>query len=168
MRKILLALGIVAGIWLLSMTTADACGDKSLRIGHGVRFQHPAAHPAKVLIYLPSNAPADTTARAPQLQRIFKQVSHKAHIIRGADMLSEALHSGQYDILLLDLAETASLQQFDDLTTKPIVVPVASKGTKAEIATVQKQYRYIVKHPRDAEEYLDTIDDAMRSKVRGA
>lgn len=168
MRRIIFALGLVAGMLLLSLTTADACGDKSLRIGRGVRFQHPTAHPAAVLIYLPANPPANTAARAPQLQKMLKGVGHKARTVQGADMLSAALNSGQYDIVLMDLAEVASLQQqIDALSAKPVVVPVASKGTKAEISAAQKQYRYIVKHAGDAEEYLEAIENAMQSKVHG-
>ena len=166
MRRIILALGIVAGVYLSSITAADACGDKSLRIGRGVRFQR-TAHPAAVLIYLPSNASAIASARAPKLQSFFKTVGHKSQTVQGADMLSEALKSGRYDVVLTDLTEAANLQkQIDTAASKPVVVPVASKETKAEVAAARKQYGYIVKDPRSGDEYLDAIEGAMRSRVR--
>ena len=160
MRRIILAPAIAAGILLLGIAVADACGDKALRIGRGIRFQHPS-HPVAVLIYFPSN-----TTRATQLQSMLKKVGHKSYAAQGADSLSEALRSGQYDLVFADLVEAASLEkQIGTSASKPVLVPVVSNGTKAEVASAQKQYRYVVKNPHSADHYLDAIDDAMRSRV---
>jgi DNA-binding NtrC family response regulator len=160
MRKIILAIVISAAIVLLSIVVANACGDKALRIGRGIRFQR-TSHPVSVLIYLPSNA-----TRATQLQSMLKKVGHKSYTVQGADGFSEALHSGQYDLLFTDLAEAARLEkQIGAPSSKPVLVPVVSEGTKAEVTAAKKQYRYVVKNPHSADQYLDAIDEAMRSRV---
>jgi hypothetical protein len=169
MRRTILTLGIITGIWLLSITTADTCGDKSLRIGRGARFQR-TTHPAAVLIYAPDMTAAETPklqSLAPRLQSFLKGIGHKARTVRDADMLGEALTSGQYDVVLTDLAEAASLQkQIDSLPSKPVVVPVASKETKAQVAAAKKQYTYVVKDPNSADQYLEGIEGAIRSRMR--
>jgi hypothetical protein len=165
MQRIVLALGIIAGL-LVNLTAADACGDKTLRIGRGARFQR-TAHAAAVLIYVPSDAPATAVERAPRLQSFLKRVGHKAQVVRGTDKLSEVLNSGQYDLVLGNLADFAGLQkQIEASASKPVLVPVISRGTKAEVATAQKQYKYIVKNPNSGDEYLDAIEEAMRSRLR--
>lgn len=173
MRRIILTLGICSGILLLSLTTADACGDKSLRIGRGARFQR-TLRPAAILVYLPQRAPVVAAAKAPQLhsltpqlQSMLKKVGHNPYAVEDAGQLSEALKSGQYDLVLTDLTVAAGLQkQIESSSSKPVVVPVGYKLTKAEAEAAKKQYQYIVKNPSSADEYLDAIEDAMRSKVR--
>lgn len=161
MRRIVTAVVVLVGSVLLSIAWANACGDKALRIGRGIRFQR-TSHPASVLIYIPSNSP-----RATQLQSMLKKMGHKSAAVQGADRLSEALRSGQYDLVFADLAEAASLEkQIESSPSKPVLVPVVSKGTKAEVTAAQKQYKYFVKDPHSADRYLDAIEQAMRSRVR--
>jgi DNA-binding NtrC family response regulator len=160
MKRTALAVVIIAGTLLLSIAVADACGDKALRIGRGIRFQRPS-HPTAVLIYLPSNA-----TRAAQLQSMLKKVGHKSYAVQGVDSLGEALRSGQYDLVFTDLAAAASLESnIKTSPSKPVLVAVVSEGTKAEVTAAKKQYRYVVKNPHSADLYLDAIEDAMRSRV---
>jgi len=161
MRRIVLATVTIAGVVLLSIPGAEACGDKALRIGRGIRFQRPS-QPAAVLIYIPSNS-----QRATQLQSMLKKVGHKSYAAPGADKLSEALRSGQYDLVLVDFAEAAGVEkQIGTSSSKPVVIPVVPNGTKAEVAAARKQYGNVVKNPHSADQYLDAIETAMRSRVR--
>ena len=160
MRRMVLAVVIITGMALASIAVADACGDKALRIGRGIRFQR-ASNPTAVLIYLPSNAP-----RAAQLQSMLKKVGHRSYAVQGVDSLGEALKSGQYDLVFTDLAVAASLEtNIKTSASKPVLVAVVSEGRKAEVSAAQKQYRYVVRNPHSADQYLDAIEDAMRSRV---
>jgi DNA-binding NtrC family response regulator len=160
MKRTALSVVIIAGTLLLSIAVVDACGDKALRIGRGVRFQRPS-HPAAVLIYIPSNA-----TRASQLQSMLKKAGHKSYAVQGVDRFSEALKSGQYDLVFTDLAAAASLEtNIKTSSSKPVLVAVVSEGRKAEVTAAQKQYRYVVTNPHSADQYLDAIEDAMRSRV---
>jgi len=166
MRKTITTLTVVAGVLLLSIAVADACGDKLLRMGRGARFQR-SMHPATILIYLPSTASATASTRAPQLQSFLKKAGHKARVVQGMDRLGEVLLSGQYDVVLTDLAEVAGVQkQIESLSSQPSIVPVVLKSTKAELTAAKKRYRCVVRNANNGDEYLDAIDEAMRSRVR--
>lgn len=161
MRRLACLIVILAGIVLFSVAVVDACGDKALRIGRGIRFQR-TSHPASVLIYIPSN-----TTRAAQLQTLLKKVGHKSYTAQGEDNFHSALQSGQYDLVLSDLGVAANLgRQIENSPSKPVLVAVVSEGTKTEVAAARKLYSHVVKNPHKAENYLDAIDDAVRSKVR--
>ena len=149
MRRIVLATVTIAGVVLLSIPGAEACGDKALRIGRGIRFQRPL-HPAAVLIYIPSNS-----QRATQLQSMLKKVGHKSYAAPGAERLSEALRSGQYDLVLVDFAEAAGVEK-----------QIGTSSSKPRDGAARKQYGNVVKNPHSADQYLDAIDTAMRSRVR--
>src|SRR3982074_2967179 len=121
MRRILPAIVISTTTVLLSMAGGDACGDKALRIGRGIRFQR-TWHPVAVLIYLPSNA-----TRANQLQSMLKKVGHKSYAVQGSDSVGDALKSGNYDLLFTDVANAASLEkQIEASLSKPLLIPVLS------------------------------------------
>jgi DNA-binding NtrC family response regulator len=160
MRKIPLALLMIATVFL-GIAIVEACGDKALRIGRGVRFQR-ATHPASVLIYIPSNP-----TRASQVQSLLKKAGHKSYAVQREDNFSDALRSGQYDLVISDLDVAASLgKQIENSPSRPVLVAVVSDGTKAEVAAAQKQYSHLVKNPHRAERYLDAIEEALRSRVR--
>lgn len=160
MRSTLRIVAFTAALFVTSIPIGQACGDKVLRIGRGVRFQR-TSHPAAVLIYIPSSA-----ERATQLQSMLEKVGHTTYKAQDVDSLNTALISRRYDIVFTDLAEAAQLEkQIETLPTKPVVVPVVSKATKAEISVAKKQYTCLVTHPHRGEYYLDAIEEAFRSKV---
>ena len=81
--------------------------------------------------------------------------------------LNEALKAGQYDIVLTDLADAASIQsEIESSPSKPVLLPLAYKLTKAEAAAAQKQYKYLVKHPSSGDEYLEAIYEITKSKAQ--
>ena len=161
MRRIILVLLMLAGIALLNVEFVNACGDKALRIGRGIRFRR-TSHPSAVLIYIPSNV-----TRSTQLESLLKKIGHKTYAASGTNDLNVALTSGNYDLLFTDVASAPSIEkQMQSSPYKLILIPVVANGKKAEVAAVQKQYRYVVKNPHSGDHYLDVIDEAMRSRVR--
>lgn len=166
MRRTLTTFAVLAAISLMSIAIANACGDKLLRMGRGARFQR-SMHPAAILIYLPSSAPAAASTKAPQLQSFLKKAGHKARVVEGTDRLGEALLSGQYDVILTAMAEIPEVQkQIEFVSSKPSIVPIVLKSTKAEVSAVRKQYRCVVRDANNGDEYLDAIYEAMKSRVR--
>ena len=177
MRRAMLAFWIVATICFLGIPPADACGDKSLKIGAGIRYRRPI-HPAIVLIYSPASARDNATTRtlcfqplAAKLQGLLTEQHHKPRTVRSAAELGEALSSGRYDVVLTDLSEVGAVQnQIDNSPSKPLLVPVASTDTskeaKARVHEAQQHYKYIVKNPTSGGEYLDAIEDAMKSRMK--
>jgi hypothetical protein len=162
MKRITITLVITLGVLTMSTASIDACGDKLLRIGRGTRFQH-SIRPASILIYIP----AGTTTTVPQLQSYLKRAGHKPRVVQGIDNFSGALSSGQYDVVLTDLSDAPSLQkQIETSTSKPSIVPIAVKASKAEQAAAKKQYKCLVRDSDDGEKYLDAIEAAMKSRAR--
>jgi hypothetical protein len=168
MRRITITIVIALGISLLSIAVADACGDKLLRMGRGARFQR-SMHPATVLIYLPAITSAGTSTKAPQLQAFLKKAGHRSSIVQGADQLSRVLSSGRFDVVLAGLAEVPGVQkEIEAAVSKPAVVPMIFNGTKADVAAAKKHYHCVVKNPNNGDEYLDAIEEVMRSRMRVA
>jgi hypothetical protein len=168
MRKLLVAMALVSITLLSSLMRADACGDKTLRVGRGIRFHRmfAAAHPAAILIYAPSDSAAISPAKVPQLQSYLKNVGHRPYAVADFDKLSEALKSGHYDLVMTDLADAARLRkEIESSSWRPVVVPVFFKLTKAETAAAEKQYRIIVKNSARADDYLAAIYEVMKSKT---
>jgi len=161
MRKFLPAGLMIAAVFLLGAAGVEACGDKALRIGRGIRFQR-TVHPAVVLIYIPSNP-----TRASQVQSLLKKVGHKSYAAQREDNFNEALRSGQYDLVLGDLDVAANLgKQIENSPSRPVFIAIVSEGTKAEVAAAQKHYSHVVKNPHSSERYLDAIEGAMRSRMQ--
>ncbi len=163
MRRITIALALAVGTLLMSIAVVDACGDKLLRIGRGARFQR-SVHPASILIYVSASTPMAATSK---VQSFLKRSGHKPRVVQGIDGFGGALDSGQYDVVLTDLSDVPSLQkQIETSSSKPSIVPIAIKASKAEQAAAKKQYKCLVKDSDDGEEYLDAIDAAMKSRAR--
>ena len=169
MRKIMLALAVLAaGVWL-SLPEARACGDKSLRLGRGVRFRR-TDNPASILIYVAPNASSEAVSKAaPRLQSFLKKAGHKSRVVQGEGQLSEALGSGAYDLILSRLDDAADLQRrFDGWGARPTVVPLIPKASKDEVAAAQRQYRFVVKDASSGEDYLEAIEAAMKARARAS
>jgi hypothetical protein len=147
----------------MSVAVVDACGDKLLRIGRGTRFQR-SVHPASILIYV--SADASVTAPA-KVQSFLRKAGHKPSIVQGINGFGGALSSGNYDIILTDLSDAPGLQkQIETSTSKPTIVPIAIKATKAERVAAKKEYKCLVKDSNHGDEYLDAIEAAMRLRTR--
>jgi ABC-type amino acid transport substrate-binding protein len=132
-----------------------------------VRFQNAyALHQANIVIYSNGTQSSAILASA-KLQTRLKQAGHKLQIIEGASQLDEALKSGKVDVILADFADLAGItRQLQSTPSKPVVVPVLSKPSKAELAAAQREYKFALKASADEIQYLTAIDEAMKSRLR--
>jgi hypothetical protein len=170
MRKLLLLLFTLSTLAPPSLTDANACGDKLLRIGRNFRFNQAIArmHPARMLIYAPANSTTLPGAAAAKIQDYFLKVGHKPLAVGNIDKLNEALKSGHYDLILTDFADAATLQrQVTASPSQPSVLPVLYKRSKSEVAAAARVYPVMVKEPRDASDFLQAIYKVMKSKANG-
>ena len=158
---------LVVAVVALSAAAALACGDKLLAIGRGVRFQRAyAAREANLVIYSAtarSGAPLGNS----KLQIALKSVVHKLQVVQGASQLDDALKSGRVDVVLVGFGDLAGIaQELQSAPSKPAVLPILVKPSKAELTAVRKEYRFALKAGADDFEYLTSIDGAMRVKLR--
>jgi hypothetical protein len=71
------------------------------------------------------------------------------------------------DVVLGDFAELAPVaRELQSATSKPVVLPILFKPSKADLAAAQKEYKLALKAPADEAQLLTAIDEAMKLRVR--
>ena len=159
----------VVGLVLVSAAlTITACGDKLMLLAGGGRFRQVYArtHPASILAYARQNSAVPGVVK--KLQRTLQQSGYKFFVVEDAPRFDEALKTGKYDLLLIDVADAEGLeQQVRSAPSMPFVLPVVYKSTKADAATVQKRFHCVLKAPGSADRYLAALDEAMLVRSKG-
>ena len=74
---------------------------------------------------------------------------------------------GQVDVVLIDSADLAGVtRQLQSATSKPVILPIFAKPSKAEFAAAQKEYKFALKASADDFEYVAAIDEAMKLQLK--
>jgi hypothetical protein len=136
-------------IGFIAITTAGAvelgaCGDKFLRVGRSARFRrYAAAHPSAILIYKPVNS---TTAGIDELTALLKRAGHRPVAVERGTNLSVALATARYDLIIADYADAGHIKSnLQAAATKPELLPILFKPSKAVEAEAEKQYVCLIK-----------------------
>jgi hypothetical protein len=165
MKRAFVLAGILTAAVLASVSEADACGDKSLAAG-GIRMQRAIAarYPASILLYVPSSSRLPGATRELKLQETLRGVGHTYREVATWPELQAAVDSGQFNVILADVADVSELKRhFASVPSRIAVIPVAYKLTKAESDEIKKQRGFVIKAPSGAAQYLTTIANAVRS-----
>jgi hypothetical protein len=163
MRVVIAVSALVAGLH----QPLDACGDKLLLVGRGLKFQRAYAslNPGHVLMYARATLSSKAALRTPELQRALRQAGHSVSVIEDEGLLEQALRSTVVDVVLADVNDADHVGRLAAASaTPPAVLFVAypsATGTTPSSQVVCK-----LKPSDRALKYLDTIEDAM--KVRSA
>lgn len=167
MRRLFLVLGITA-ISLLSATQVYACGDKLLVLNRGLRFQDfSSSRPASILLYIHMGSRTSDAINDGQLQSALLKAGHKVQTVGERSRLDDALKTGHYDLVLVDLMDAPGVEEsLSAAPSPPVVVPVVYEGTKAETEAVKKHYRCLLKAPDKSGNYLNAIDRALDEKAK--
>ena len=166
MRRTFMALGVIVAGLLAFRAGVEACGDKSLSAG-GIRSERARLqrYPASILIVAQPNSRVPAAARELKLQQTLQEVGYTYREVTSWADADTALASGQFNVVMVDLAEGTDLQQRVKASpSQAVVVPIAYGLTKAETKQAAKQYRFLVKAPSRSAQYLSTIADAVRSR----
>lgn len=155
------------GAAVLFGTMGFACGDKLLVIGRGVRFQHVyAQHRGYLVIYSPG-ARGGANLNSATLQTVLRRAGHQLQTVEGASQLDQALKSGKVDVVLAGFADLAGITgELRAAPSKPVILPILFKPSKAALAAAQREYKLALKAPADAFQYLAAIDEAMKLRLR--
>src|SRR5262245_28675751 len=168
MRKLVAALIVAVGS-TMAWNSVEACGDKFLLVGRGVRFQraYAAVHPANILIYARSTTAADRAIRDPQFHKTLRQAGHQVSVIEDTALFQQALRVSSFDIVLADLTEAPTIDK--------LVVTAASHpralyveyptGSTKELAS---QFMCELKSGDRATRFLDRIEDEMKARRTAA
>jgi hypothetical protein len=166
MRKMMRVWLFLGGVVLLCWGDVQACGDKFLVVGRGIRYKGKSAHPASILMYMNPASRLPAAAKDVQLQAGLKQAGHKVQTVDDASALGAALESARFDLVLADISDSAGLEKrVASSPSKPVVVPVLYKATKEEMAAAKSQYGCALQAP--SKDPLAAIDEAMLQKLKG-
>jgi DNA-binding NtrC family response regulator len=154
----------------LAATTVDlgACGDKFLRVGRSARFRRYAAvYPASILIYKPADA---TPAGMKEFETLLKRAGHRPVVVDSGTSIPRALAAAQYDLVIADYADANHIRtDVQSASSKPALLPILYKPTKAVEAEAEKQYACLLKpHAMTKYDALAEIDRLMQLKRKSA
>ena len=175
MRRLVFIVGLAMLVVLASGLRGDACGDKLLVLGRGVRFQVDTAdYPASLLLYINPNMPGADKIGDTQLQAVTRQAGHRLRTVRSKEELAGALKTGRYDIVIVDLADAPALEEMVQASpSQPLLLPWVYQETKADFSAVKeryqsalKRYQSALKAPLKVGNFLSTVDRTMELKTK--
>ena len=175
MHRVFIAAAIVVTLALQNAVPIDACGDKLLMLGRGLRFQsHHTPRAAAVLLYLPAAARSGGALSDPRLESALTEAGHTVRTVASRAEMSDALRTGQYDVLVADLAEAPALQRNPVAgASNPILLPAVyllaatnQQQAKSDTARAAKDFSLVVQVPGRAGHYCAAVDRAMELKVK--
>lgn len=168
MRKLLLGLGSITITVLLGLTLAYACGDKLLALNRALRSQDFASsRRASILVYTHGGSRTSGAITYGELQSALVRAGHRLETVGEQSRLHEALKTGHYDLVLVDLTDAPGVEEsLRAAPSPPLVVPVVYNATKAESKAVRKQYHFLLKAPDNSGNYLNAIDRALDEKAK--
>jgi DNA-binding NtrC family response regulator len=101
------------------------------------------------------------------LQSALVKAGHQLETVGERSRLDEALKTGHYDLVLVDLTDAPGVEESLRATpSPPLVVPVVCDATKAETKAVKKHYPFLLKAPDNSGNYLNAIDRALDEKAK--
>jgi len=159
--------GVVAATFASGSADLSACGDKFLRIGRSARFRgYAAVHPSSILIYTPTNS---TPAGIKELEALLKRAGHKPLAVENGSGLSQVLAAAKYDVVIADYADTGKIkEELQFLASKPELLPILYKSTKAVAAEAEKEYHCLIKPDMMSKhDALAEIDHLMELRLKG-
>jgi hypothetical protein len=168
MRVFLPILIVALTVVGLASQATQACGDKFLLVGRGVKFQraYAAIYPASIIIFAQPQRSAAKAIRDPRLQADLKQAGHRVVLVESEEALARALERDKVDLVLTDAADAdRTSRQGATSPSRPTVLPVMYEPTREEAKEVESRYQCWLKSSDRADRYLLTIDDAMKARA---
>ena len=159
---------LLAGMVLsFSVPVLEACGDRLLVLGRGVRFPiMEALHPASILHFM-NPARQEPALGDTKLKAILAQAGHRLHSVTSAKEFAEAVQTGQYDLVLIDYADAPGVEEMLQKTvSRPLLLPFLYTQDKEAISAARDRYGLVLKAPGRIGYMLATLDSAMELKER--
>lgn len=159
---------VVGAMLLSSATTASACGDKLMLLVGTARFRqvYGSSHPASILAYTHADSAVANVIQALERQPDLQRAGHKFFVVKDSAELEQALKTGRYDVLLVDIGDAQQLmQRARSAPSRPTILPVISKSNHAE-AAAGKTFHSVLKAPDSSRHYLSAIDDALETRIK--
>jgi hypothetical protein len=171
MRRLAVLSLVVVAAALQATQVLEACGDKFLIVGRGVKFQraYAAVYPANILLYTAVSSSKASVMRDTKFHNALKSAGHQVTLSESDAALKSAVKSGSFDLILTDISQVANLGAPADVSaSKSIVLPVVvDKPTKDQVALCERLLPNCkLKGSSKATSFLEVIDDAMEVRVK--
>lgn len=161
----------VIGFLILSGAgaTSDlyACGAKFLMANRGTRFGKVAIarHPAAVLVYAnPSSVLPEALGKV-KVEEVLGRAGYRPTMVADRTAFEKALSEGEWDIVVVDLADSAAVRAQLQGDNAPMIVPVMLRPSKDDFKQAERDYGRVVKGPVKSQRFLETIDEAVATVV---
>jgi len=177
MRRVLIWTASMLAVLVAVAPHLEACGDKLLVLGRGIRFQsRHTPRAASVLIYLPPGTANQVTD--PDMESALREAGHAVHAATTGEELENALRSGGYDVVLTNVTNAPELERVrsavsSDAVVLPAVYLVAPSGqrparqqAKADEEKAAHDFRVVIEVPSRAGYYCAAVDKAMELKLK--
>jgi len=176
LRRTVVLVCVGVALIIQSAILVLACGDKLLLLGRGIRYQsRQTPRAAAVLLYVP---PSTRALVDPKLESALKEAGHRLRSVTTPTALEEALRSGQFDVVLADLADAANLQRVlaaahIDSFVLPAVHLLTADGRqqpknqlKVDAARASKEFGVVLQVPGKSGHYCAAVDKALELKLK--
>ena len=171
MRRIAILLSVVILSVPALWRVAEACGDKLLLVGRGVKFgrAYASLHPGNILIYARPSIAAKAAIRDPKLHKTLRQAGHAVSVIESAALLEQALRTVTIDVVLTDVLEAPMIEPAVSTSRSQPALRFVFFPTpnKEEAKRLQKQYYCPLNASDGAARYLDVIEETMKARAAG-
>jgi len=168
MKRLPLLAAIVVGMVALAPGRATGCGDKFVLIGGGARVNR-SKFPSRVLVFMNPGSRIPAAEKEFHVEATLAAAGHKPKVVESEAEVEKALASGQYDLVLADLADVPMLRkECSSSASKPAVLPLLYKPTAAELAAAEKEANCLVRPSKRSSDLLAVIDETMQSRQKGA
>jgi hypothetical protein len=151
-----------------SLSDAEACGDKFLRVGRGARYQraYVAVHPANLLLV--ARPGSSVAAALRELEPTLKRAGHKPVVVQNVSAVAAALDRGHFNLILTDIKDVPSVEGVTRTTgTKVDVLPFVEQAAPGARAAAAAGYRCVAEVPGKKAEVLGKIDELMELALKG-
>jgi hypothetical protein len=136
-----------------------ACGDKFLVASRGTRFQRAGLvrRPAAILIYAAPASRLATSVESLGVAAALTKVGYTATIVSTPAGLADAQRQGRWDLVLIDLADTAAVPR----AAGPAVVAVAYDTAGDALKQARRDHDAVIRRPGRVRVVVDAIDDVL-------
>ena len=137
---------LVATTTCVSAPSIQACGDKLVPLGGGVRFEqiHVSRYPGKIILFLNPSSTLRTANDEFGLSAALVRAGHAVSTVEDVQQLEAALQTGNPDLVLMDWADVVQL--LDEVQSEggsPPILPVLYRPTAEQLLAVREQTRCV-------------------------
>ncbi|MEO8217800.1 MAG: hypothetical protein ABI718_12025 [Acidobacteriota bacterium] len=139
----------------------DACGDKMVQIGRGVRYQRAkAVRPATIVMVAGQQFPSRSMSR---LGSELTMVGHHVIVVEGPSMLAPILRQKHVDIVLSARTDLKLVSEaVAAAPSKPRIIPMIARPAKNAPSEIREQSGLVMLVPARAVEQIALINQAMK------